>query len=190
MYCFGIFCVLYVTKIFAMKKILFVVLLRLPYFGWAQMKAEVLPLRDTAELKIGDRVPKFVFRDTANREMSLKQFKGKYVVIDVWASWCYPCKQEYPALKRLAEEYKNKKIEFVGLSCDTREQSWRNELYWGKMNGHQWWIAGDESSMIAFRVLAVPRLILLDKKGRVMNLKLPKPSSPEFEKILEGLKGI
>lgn len=58
------------------------------------------------------------------------------------------------------------------------------------MNGNQWWIAGDESSMIAFRVKAIPRLILLDKKGRVMNLKLPKPSSSEFEKILKELKGI
>ena len=57
------------------------------------MRAKVLPLRDTTELKVGDRVPAFVFRDTANRNVSLKQFKGKYVVIDVWASWCYPCKR-------------------------------------------------------------------------------------------------
>lgn len=55
------------------------------------------------------------------------------------------------------------------------------------MDGNQWWIAGDESSMIAFRVKAIPRLILLDKKGRVLNLKLPKPSSPKFRKILDDL---
>ena len=173
-----------------MKKILFVILLCMPLAGWSQMRAETLPLRDTVELKAGDRVPEFVFRDTANREMTLKQFKGKYVVIDVWASWCYPCKQEYPTLKGLAEKYKDKKIEFVSLSCDTEVQRWRNELAWGKMSGYQWWIGGDESSMIAFRVGAIPRLILLDKKGRVLNLKLPKPSHPEFEKILEELKGI
>lgn len=145
---------------------------------------------DTMELKIGDRCPAFTFEDMEGQSRSLDEFKGKYVFIDVWASWCYPCKQEYPTLKGLAEKYKDKKIEFVSLSCDTEKQRWLNELWWGKMSGHQWWIAGDESSMIAFRVLAVPRLILLDKKGRVMNLKLPKPSSPEFEKILEGLKGI
>ena len=58
----------------------------------------------------------------------------------------------------------------------------------GKMDGYQWWIAGDESSMIAFRVKAIPRLILLDRKGRVMDLKLPQPSSPEFEKILKELE--
>ena len=154
------------------------------------MRAKVLPLRDTTELKVGDRVPAFVFRDTANRNVSLKQFKGKYVVIDVWASWCYPCKKEYPCLQKMAEKYKDKNIVFISLSSDTQEFRWRNELAWGKMTGNQWWIAGDESSMIAFRVSAIPRLILLDKKGRVMDLKLPKPSDPKFEDILSKLKGL
>ncbi len=154
------------------------------------MRAKVLPLRDTTELKVGDRVPAFVFRDTANRNVSLKQFKGKYVVIDVWASWCYPCKKEYPCLQKLAEKYKDKNIVFISLSSDTQEFRWRNELAWGKMTGNQWWIAGDESSMIAFRVSAIPRLILLDKKGRVMDLKLQKPSDPKFEDILSKLKGL
>lgn len=173
-----------------MKKWLIIFCLMCPVIGWTQVRVEPVPVHDTARLEVGDRVPKFVFRDTANNEMTLKQFKGKYVVIDVWASWCYPCKQEYPTLKKWAEVYKDKKIEFVSLSCDTEKQRWLNELWWGKMSGHQWWIAGDESSMIAFRVGAIPRLILLDKKGRVVDLKLPKPSSPEFEKILKGLKGI
>ncbi len=172
-----------------MKRILFILLLYLPLIGWSQMRAKVLPLRDTTELKVGDRVPAFVFRDTANRNVSLKQFKGKYVVIDVWASWCYPCKKEYPCLQKLAEKYKDKNIVFISLSSDTQEFRWRNELAWGKMTGNQWWIAGDESSMIAFRVSAIPRLILLDKKGRVMDLKLPKPSDPKFEEILSKLKG-
>lgn len=173
-----------------MKRWLFVFLMICPFMGWAQLRPESILVHDTAQLEIGDRVPKFVFRDTANREVSFKQFKGKYVVIDVWASWCYPCKKEYPVLKEFIEKYRGKKIEFVSLSCDTEKQRWRNELWWGKMDGNQWWIAGDESSMIAFRVGAIPRLILLDKKGRVLNLKLPKPSSPEFEKILNELKGI
>lgn len=173
-----------------MKKWLIIFCLMCPVIGWTQVRVEPVPVHDTARLEVGDCVPKFVFRDTANNEMTLKQFKGKYVVIDVWASWCYPCKQEYPTLKKWAEEYKDKKIEFVSLSCDTEKQRWLNELWWGKMSGHQWWIAGDESSMIAFRVGAIPRLILLDKKGRVIDMKLPKPSSPEFEKILKGLKGI
>lgn len=92
-------------------------------------------------------------------------------------------------MQKLAEKYKDKNIVFISLSSDTQEFRWRNELAWGKMTGNQWWIAGDESSMIAFRVSAIPRLILLDKKGRVMDLKLPKPSDPKFEEILSKLKG-
>ena len=92
-----------------MKKWLIIFSLLCPVMGVAQIKAGLVPVRDTAELKVGDRVPNFVFRDTANREVSLKQFRGKYVVIDVWASWCYPCKQEFPTLTKLAERYKEKK---------------------------------------------------------------------------------
>ena len=169
-----------------MMKWLFIFFMVCPLIGWSQIRVESVPVHDTVEVKVGDRVPGFIFRDTAKQKMSLEQFKRKYVVIDVWASWCYPCKKEYPTLRRLSKEYKN--IVFVSLSCDTEEQRWRNELWWGKMDGYQWWIAGDESSMIAFRVKAIPRLILLGRKGRVMNLNLPKPSSPEFEKILRELE--
>ena len=63
-----------------MKKWLIIFSLLCPVMGVAQMKAGLVPVRDTAELKVGDRVPNFVFRDTANREVSLKQFRGKYVV--------------------------------------------------------------------------------------------------------------
>ena len=80
-----------------MKRLLWLFLMCLPLLGMAGGKA------DTVKLKEGDRCPEFVFRDTANNEVTLRQFRGRYVVIGVWASWCYPCKKEYPALKALAE---------------------------------------------------------------------------------------
>lgn len=78
-----------------MKRFLFIFLSCLPLFLGAR------ELRDTIELKQGMVCPKFVFRDTSKQEVFLQQFKGKYVVIDVWASWCHPCKQEYPTLKKM-----------------------------------------------------------------------------------------
>ena len=112
-----------------MKKWLTLWMMCLPLLAAAGGRA------DTVRLREGDRCPDFVFRDTADNAMTLRQFRGKYVVIDVWASWCYPCKKEYPALRALAEKYR-------------------------------------------------------DKKGRVARLRLPKPSDPEFEKILRELKGL
>ena len=67
-----------------MKKLLVIFLLCLPLFSWAIEEGEV------KVLKKGDLCPKFVFKDTEGKEVSLERFKGKYVVIDVWASWCQP----------------------------------------------------------------------------------------------------
>lgn len=162
-----------------MKQIILFWMLYLPLFGTAGEKA------DTVKLREGDRCPEFVFQARDSSEVTLRQFRGKYVVIDVWASWCYPCKKEYPMLKALAAKYKDKGVEFVSISCDDSERRWRNEMGFMGAEGHQWWIAGNEVFMKAFEIAAIPRLILLDPKGKIVNLRLPKPSDPNFERILE-----
>ena len=143
---------------------------------------------DTTELKVGNKCPDFVFKDVHGKEHFLREFKGKYMFIDVWASWCYPCRKEYPHLKELVKLFEGKNIEFVGVSCDHMEWKWRGEAL--AMEGTQWWLAGDESFMKAFKVDRIPRFILLDRKGRVMYLEMTRPSAPETERTLRGLKGI
>ena len=92
---------------------------------------------------------------------------------------------------RVEDKYKDKNIVFVGISCDQSERRWRNELgFQREVVAYQWWIGGDESFMRAFQIVAIPRLILLDKEGRVLNLSLPKPSDRKFEKILSKLKDL
>ena len=168
-----------------MRKLLAIMCVLLPFLVWGEEVSKV------KVLKKGDRCPRFVFKDAGEKEVSLEQFKGKYVVIDVWVSWCYPCKQEFPNLKKLEDKYKDKNIVFVGISCDQSERRWRNELgFQREVVAYQWWIGGDESFMRAFKIVAIPRLILLDKEGRVLNLSLPKPSDRKFEKILSKLKDL
>ena len=95
------------------------------------------------------------------------------------------------AICLLEDKYKDKNIVFVGISCDQSERRWRNELgFQREVVAYQWWIGGDESFMRAFQIVAIPRLILLDKEGRVLNLSLPKPSDRKFEKILSKLKDL
>ena len=168
-----------------MKRLLVIFLSCLPLLGWALKEGEV------KVLKKGDLCPEFVFRDTEGKGVSLEQFKGKYVVIDVWASWCQPCKQEFPHLKELEEKYKDKNIVFVSISSDTQERRWRFELgFLRERLKLQWWIDGNEEFMKVFEIMTLPRMILLDKEGRIVKLKLPKPSDVEFEKILKRLKGL
>ena len=168
-----------------MNKLFITFLLCLPLFSWAGKDGNI------KVLKKGDVCPKFVFKDVDGEKMSLEQFKGKYVVIDVWASWCQPCKQEFPNLKKLEEKYKDKNIVFVSISSDAQERRWRFELgFLRERLELQWWIVGNENFMRAFELAALPRMILLDKEGRIAELKLPKPSDPKFEKILKKLRGL
>lgn len=148
--------------------------------------ADTIPL-----LKAGDKVPDIVFRDTTGHtgnDMKLSDLKGKYVLIDVWASWCYPCRLQQPHLVALEEKMKNKAITFVRISIDTQEWRWKGpEL--NKIGGIQWMVR-DRTFEKAFGINTIPRFILLDKKGKVVSLNMPMPSHPELEQELNKLKGI
>ena len=166
-----------------MKNLFLIFLLCLPLLGWADKEVKVL--------KKGDLCQGFVFRDAEGKEVSLELFKGKYVVIDVWASWCQPCKKEFPCLQKLEEKYKGKNIVFVSISSDAQERRWRFELgFLRERLKLQWWLVGNEEFMKAFEIAAIPRLILLDKQGRVLNLNLPMPSELKVREILSKLKGL
>lgn len=164
-----------------MKRLIFLFMYCLPLFAFATGTA------DTVQLKEGDPCPKFVFQNQEGEKVNLQQFVGKYVIIDVWASWCSPCKKEYPILRAFSEKYKD--IVFVSISCDAQEFRWKREMGFMRAVGHQWWLGEDRAFMQAFAVASIPRLILLDKEGRIANLNLPVPSSIEFEKILQELTG-
>lgn len=145
---------------------------------------------DSNLVKVGDQCPDFVFRDTSGydgHDVKLTSFKGKYVLIDVWASWCAPCRAQYPYLVTLEEKMKNKEITFVSISIDTRVFRWKGPV--SQMVGIQWMVR-NEAFEKAFGINAIPRFILLDKKGNILNLKMPLPSHPELEEELNKLKGI
>lgn len=151
----------------------------------ARMKA------DSTGLKAGDKFPDITFLDTEGKEVKMENFKGKYIYIDVWASWCYPCRKEYPALKALRDRLKDKSIVFVGVSCDTQDMRWKGSLRDEKMDGVQWILKkGDRSFMSAFRVAMVPRYILVDKKGKIIDPNIGRPSNPKTEETINALKHI
>ena len=139
--------------------------------------------KGVVKLKKGDLCPEYVFLDRDSNRVKLQQFKDKFIVIDVWASWCYPCKKEYPVLKALANKYKEYII-FISISCDRSERRWRNEMGFMGAEGNQWWIAGNNDFMLSFEIFSIPRFILLEPGGKILNLYLPKPSDPQFEEVL------
>ncbi|ANI90568.1 hypothetical protein A9P82_02410 [Arachidicoccus ginsenosidimutans] len=145
---------------------------------------------DTTKLKNGDLVPDFSMVDTAKKSVSLRSYKGKYVMIDIWASYCTWCIKEYPYLAQLRKDLKGKNIVFISLSCDQNVPQWLSAIGGYHLYGHNNWLLVDQAFMKAFQVNAIPRFILIGKDGKVYNANMTRPSNPKTETYLKNLKGI
>lgn len=128
--------------------------------------------------------------DIKGNPVSLDDLKGKYVYIDVWATWCGPCRKELPHLKKLEEQFKGKNIHFVSISLDARKKDWIRMVEKEQLGGIQLW--GGPEALIArdYNITGIPHFILLDKEGKFINSNMTRPSNPATLKTLESLEGI
>ncbi len=131
-----------------------------------------------AMIDAGSFAPDFEGVTINNRKVRLSDFSGKYVYIDVWATWCGPCKHEQPYFEKLKEEYKGRNIEFISISIDKSRFAWENMIREKNMQGHQLFINGDFDSNFAslYSVKAVPQFILIDPQGQIIDLTARHPS--------------
>lgn len=142
------------------------------------------PQADT--LNIGDLCPDFNMENLNREKVNISSFKGKYVYIDVWASWCYPCRQQFPYLKELEEKFTSDEVVFLGVNLDTRDFRWLGMVQNLKPAGEQWHVL-DKEFENKFNIAYIPRFILLDKEGKILELKASAPSKPETELLLKKL---
>lgn len=142
-------------------------------------------------LKPGQACIDFSFADISGKALSLKKLRGKYVYIDVWATWCKPCIAEIPFLQGLEKEMKGKKIVFLSLSCDRDKKKWEDFVREKKPGGLQVFMGekGDEF-MNFFRIEGIPHFILLDKKGNIVNANMGQPSFADTRARLMMLKDL
>lgn len=142
------------------------------------------------ELSPGTVAPDFKYPDMKGKMYSLKDFKGKYVYIDVWATWCAPCCKEIPYLKELEKKMKKRKIVFVSISCDENPLIWKKMVKEKKMRGIQLYMGSEMDFRKAYGITSIPRFILLDKEGKIVNATMTLPSDPKTEKFFNELNGI
>lgn len=146
----------------------------------------------------GNASPKFEgYKDAKGGEKSLASFRGKYVYIDVWATWCGPCIREIPSLKNIEKEFHNKNIEFVSISTDesrrsggtweAAEKKWRDFVKENQLGGVQLWAGQDFSFQQAYQISGIPRFILIDPQGNIVDANAPRPSDPRLKTLLESL---
>jgi thiol-disulfide isomerase/thioredoxin len=145
------------------------------------------------KLITGKESPKFDYENHKGGKTKLDDLNGKYVYIDVWATWCGPCIAEIPSLKKVEADYHNKNIEFVSVSIDTPKayETWKKMVTDKNLGGIQL-IADDaraESSFInAYSIETIPRFILIDPNGKIVNADAPRPSSPKLIELFNELK--
>lgn len=142
--------------------------------------------------KEGELAIDFTYSDKEGAEVSLSNFIGKLVYIDVWATWCGPCIHEIPATKKLEKEYHDKNISFVAISIDKDRDKWVNMIQEKELGGVQLW-AGDlwESDDLAgiakdYGIYGIPRYILISAEGRVISTDAPRPSSAGIKSLLDS----
>ncbi|WP_289053154.1 TlpA family protein disulfide reductase [Carboxylicivirga marina] len=139
----------------------------------------------------GSEVPEFKFQDANGQTRLLNEFKGKYVYIDLWATWCHACIAQFPYLEALKKEYKDNNIVFLGLNTDMKFSYFTGYVEKHKIPGHQWYIGRNDAFDEFFKVWSQPRFILLDPQGKIHDAHMLRADKPEaLKSYLNKLEGI
>ena len=136
---------------------------------------------------IGKPAIDFTLDDNFGNKISLHDFKGKVVYLDVWASWCGPCRAETPAFKLLYEKYKSaSRVVFISIAVRDAFKDWKKALEEDKT---EWIQLIDKDDLVwkAYTAYSIPNFILIDKNGNILNFDAPNPSSGvEIEKLIDS----
>ena len=121
-------------------------------------------------LNVGKKAPLFSQADPDGKMISLESFRGKYVLIDFWASWCGPCRQENPNVVRTYEKYKAKGFDILGVSLDNNKARWLkaiedDQLTWTQVSDLKYW---KNEVAVQYGVQSIPANFLLDKEGKII----------------------
>lgn len=130
-------------------------------------------------LRAGRPSPELGFEDINGKTWTLADLRGKYVYIDVWATWCVPCKGELPHLQKMEEIFNGMNIAFVSLSIDRDRAKWEAMVKEQNLGGIQLWGGEDNDFLRKYRIQSIPRFIFLDPNGRIVNPDMTRPSDPK-----------
>ncbi|WP_411274035.1 redoxin domain-containing protein [Daejeonella sp.] len=139
---------------------------------------------------IGALAPEFAAADTAGKTVALSTLKGKYVLLDFWAAWCGPCRQENPNVVRAFHKYKDKGFTVLGVSLDRERKDWLK----GVKDDHLTWTNVSElkyfesPTAVLYGIVSIPRNFLLDPTGKIIARDLRGPDLHEKLEVIFGLQ--
>ena len=159
------------------------------YFVTPSLKARIealgAPLYDT---KAGSPAADFTYPDVEGNRVSLSDFKGKVVLVDVWATWCSPCRKEIPPSEKPEEGDARHRCGLFSVSVDEAKdkQKWLDFIETEGLKGIQLLANGWSKITKDYKINGIPRFMVFDKKGNIVSADAPRPSNPELKKMLEA----
>lgn len=119
---------------------------------------------------VGAEAADFTMNTPEDKPVQLSSLKGKVVLLDFWASWCAPCREENPNVVKLYQQYHNKGFEILGVSLDKKKEDWikaikDDKLDWIHVSDLQYW---QSSAAKLYNVKAIPQSFLLDQEGKII----------------------
>lgn len=152
----------------------------------AYLKKFMEPYAAQANLQIGKPAPDFSLKTPEGKSLKLSDLRGKYILIDFWASWCAPCRKENPNVVRLHNRFKDKGFDILGVSLDRDSTAWvkaikDDQLNWPQVSDLKYW---DSQAAGLYNITGIPATYLIDPKGVIVGRNL---RGQELEAKLESL---
>ncbi len=143
--------------------------------GCVNVRREIKRISATV---IGGPAPEFTMKSLEGEDISLNDFRGKYVLIDFWASWCGPCRRENPNVVKMYNKYKEHDFEILGVSLDKQKNRWeqaiqKDGLTWPHVSDLKGW---QNAAAKQYGVTSIPHTVLVDKEGKIIARNLRGPA--------------
>ena len=131
---------------------------------------EEMERKQSSKSLVGKPAPELTMPGTDGKPLSISGFKGKYVLVDFWASWCRPCREENPEMVKLYQQYKDRGFEIFGVSLDESREQWLQAI---EKDGLPWRHVSDlqgaaSPAVQLYKVQAIPMTVILDKEGKIL----------------------